>query len=257
MASNSKDTPRPLIALLREQGYGSKKECLRRLRAGEVEIGREAGEETAWRPAEDPEELLAAEGLVLRVAGLALPFRKRLYLAFHKPAETECSRLPTYHRSVFSFFPAPFLERGLQSVGRLDADTTGLLLLSDDGDFNHVLTSPRRHVPKTYQVETRHPIAPDQVERLTRGVELRSEEGATRPARVELQGEKRCELTIEEGKYHQVKRMFAAVGNRVEMIHRVGIGALRLEAELLPGQWRYLTAEERVKLGFLEIAGGV
>jgi 16S rRNA pseudouridine516 synthase len=245
--SSGKET---LIDILREQGFGSKKECRRLVREGGVEVGRETPGATLWSVPEDPEENLDKQGLVLRAKGFTLPYRERLFLAFHKPADTECSRIPTYHRSVFSFFPAPYLERGLQSVGRLDADTTGLLLFTDSGALNHFLTSPKRHVAKVYRVETRHPIAPDQVERLSAGVELRSEDGPTLPARVLLLDERRCELTIAEGKYHQVKRMFAAVGNRVEKIHRIAIGSLRLEDTLAPGQWRHLEAGEWESLGF-------
>src|SRR5690606_6529635 len=122
----------------------------------------------------------------------------------------------------------------------------------DSGQFNHFFTSPKRHVPKTYLVGTKHPITPEQSAKLSEGVELRHEDGLTLPAAVELIGDRQCHLTIMEGKYHQVKRMFAAAGNRVETIHRVAIGSLRLDADLEPGQWRQLRADELDILGFRE-----
>ncbi|HKP97822.1 MAG TPA: 16S rRNA pseudouridine(516) synthase [Fibrobacteria bacterium] len=241
-----------LAALLSDQGFGTHKDCRRLVRKGAVELGREEGGALRWIAAEDPEAEVAPQGLHLKVGAFALPWRKRLYLAFHKPADTECSHTPTHHRSVFSFFPEPFLRRGLETVGRLDADTTGLLFLTDSGAFNHHLTSPRRHVPKTYRVGAKHPISPEQAAKLAAGVELRGEEGTTLPAIVEMREERACDLTVREGKYHQVKRMFAAAGNRVESIHRMAIGPIRLEPGLAAGQWRWLDDAELAALGFKE-----
>ena len=206
----------------------------------------------SWTVAEDPEAQVTPQGLHLGVGALEVPWRDKLYLAFHKPAGTECSHTPSHHRSVFSFFPEPFLRRGLETVGRLDADTTGLLFLTDSGALNHHLTSPRKHVPKTYRVGTKHPISAEQTAKLTAGVELRGEDGTTLPAQVEMREETSCDLTVQEGKYHQVKRMFAAVGNRVESIHRVAIGPIRLEAGLAEGAWRWLEESELAALGFKE-----
>ncbi len=251
-----------LAAALASQGFGSRKDCQRLIRAGKVATGRALGDalpiggpdqpEIAmrWELARDPEADFEPEGAWLRVGDLEMPWRENLFLAFHKPAETECSHSPTHHQSVFSFFPEAFLNRGLEAVGRLDADTTGLLFLSDAGGFIHHLTSPRRHVPKTYQVGLKHPLSTEQMTRLAAGVELRGDEGPTGPAQVERLEERLCRMTISEGRYHQVKRMFAAVGNRVETIHRVSIGPVGLEASLLPGQWRFLSSVETDALGY-------
>lgn len=234
-----------LEEILHSQGFGSRRDCRTLVRSGRVEI--EAG--GAWRAAKDPMEEFAAEGLRFKVGGEAYAYRQALHLAFHKPADTECSRAPGQYRSVFSFFPEAFLRRGMQAVGRLDVDTTGLLILTDSGDLNHFLTSPRRHVPKTYRVETRHAVSAEQADRLRAGVELRGD-GPTLPATIEVQAPTLCLVTISEGKYHQVKRMFAAVGNRVEKIHRIAVGGLRLEAELAEGTWRYLEAADLAALGY-------
>jgi 16S rRNA pseudouridine516 synthase len=246
-----------LAAMLSDQGFGSHKDCRHLIRKGAVELGRaDSGREGAgvirWIVAEDPEEQVTPQGLHLKIGAFEFPWREKLYLAFHKPAGTECSHAPTHHRSVFSFFPEPFLRRGLEAVGRLDADTTGLLFLTDSGAFNHFLTSPRKHVPKTYRVGTKHPIAPEQIAKLTTGVELRGEEGKTLPAAVAMLTETSCDLTVEEGKYHQVKRMFAAAGNRVESIHRIAIGCITLGDALASGQWRWLNETELAALGFKE-----
>jgi 16S rRNA pseudouridine516 synthase len=251
-----------LSGLMVAQGFGTRKDCVRLIRSGQVAMGKPLGDAPTgplslgpepagpmrWEGANDPEAAIGPAGLWFRVGNLELPYRETLYLAFHKPPDCECSHSPGHHRSVFSFFPEPFLRRGLEAVGRLDADTTGLLLLSDSGDFIHHLTSPKRHVAKTYQVELKHPVKPDQIEKLTAGVDLRGDEEPTRPAQVEMESEKRCRITLTEGRYHQVKRMFAAVSNRVEAIHRIAVGPVKLDEDLAPGTWRFLSEAEVVAL---------
>ena len=242
-----------LFTLLRSQEFGSRKECLALLRAGAVEWAHEPADESIapedfdWVTETDGDKVLETAGLWIRSNGLALPVLPALYLAFHKPAGVECSRNPDAHDSVFGFFPEPFLRRGLQPVGRLDADTTGLLLLTDDGLFNHALTAPRRIVPKTYRVGLKHPLSDDQSAALERGVVLRDDPEPTAPATVKRVAEdatgRTADITITEGRYHQIKRMCAAAGNRVESIHRTAVGPLEL-GDLPEGEWRFLTAEE-------------
>ena len=251
-----------LAAAMAAQGFGSRKDCQRLVRAGKVAVGRALGDAPPiggpeqpefpmrWELASDPDAPVQTAGAWFRVGDLELPWRDRLFVAFHKPADSECSHSPTHHRSVYSYLPEPFLRRGLEAAGRLDADTTGLLFLSDTGEFIHHLTSPKRHVPKTYQVGLKHPVSAEQIARLAAGVELRGEEDVTGPAAVERLSERLCRITISEGRYHQVKRMFAAVGNRVESIHRIAIGPIGLEATLPEGQWRFLADAEVASLGF-------
>jgi 16S rRNA pseudouridine516 synthase len=195
----------------------------------------------------DPDAVLETAGLWLRYNGLALPVLSGLYIALHKPAGVECSRNPDAHASVFDIFPEPFLKRGLQPVGRLDADTTGLLLLTDDGLFNHAVIAPRRKLPKTYRVGLKHPLSDEQVAALEKGVVLRDDPAPTLPAVVRrVGGEKEgreADIVISEGRYHQIKRMCAAVGNRVESIHRTAVGPLEL-GDLPEGEWRFLAADE-------------
>jgi 16S rRNA pseudouridine516 synthase len=142
--------------------------------------------------------------------------------------------------------------QGVQAVGRLDQDTTGLLLLSDDGQFIHRMSSPKKHLPKVYEVRVKHALTDSQVQRLLDGVVLDDDPKPVRAADcaiVDAQGDAlHLRLTLTEGKYHQVKRMVAAVGNRVEGLHRSRIGALELAPDLAPGQWRWLRAADLEKL---------
>ena len=238
-----------LFALLRSQEFGSRRECQAMLRSGGVEWAHEPEDPDVepqdfdWREERDPDAKLETAGLWIRYNGLALPVLPELYLAFHKPAGVECSRTPDAHESVFAFFPEPFLRRGLQPVGRLDADTTGLLLLTTDGTFNHTATSPRHKLPKTYRVVFRHALTDAQAAQLETGVLLRDDPDPTLPATVVRHDARTIDLGITEGRYHQIKRMGGAVGNRVESIHRIAIGPLGLE-DLPEGEWRFLTEEE-------------
>ena len=134
--------------------------------------------------------------------------------------------------------------QGVQAIGRLDQDTTGLLLMTDDGQFIHRMGSPKHHVPKVYEVTVKHPLDDAHVQKLLAGVVLDDDPKPVRAAACEAVAPLHLRLTLTEGKYHQVKRMVAAVGNRVEALHRSQIGALTLPTELAPGQWRWLSAAE-------------
>jgi 16S rRNA pseudouridine516 synthase len=138
--------------------------------------------------------------------------------------------------------------QGVQAVGRLDQDTTGMLLLTDDGKFIHRMSSPRHHVPKVYEVTVKHPLEEAQLARLRTGVVLDDDPKPVRAAACEAIGPLHLRLTLTEGKYHQVKRMVAAVGNRVEALHRSQIGGLALPADLAPGNWRWLTADDLAQI---------
>ena len=135
---------------------------------------------------------------------------------------------------------APLRARGVQPVGRLDQDTTGLLLLTDDGALNHRLSSPRHAVPKTYLATLKHAAEGTLCERLLGGVQLHDEPAPIAALRCELLADTTLRIVICEGKYHQVKRMVAAAGNRVEALHREAVGDLVLPPDLAPGQWRWL-----------------
>jgi 16S rRNA pseudouridine516 synthase len=138
----------------------------------------------------------------------------------------------------------PCARAGLHVVGRLDLDVTGLVLLTDDGDWSHRVSAPRRRCPKTYLADLAQPIADAALEVLRRGLRLRGEERDTAPAVVTRLGASRVRVTVTEGRYHQVKRLFAAVGNRVTALHRERVGTVALDPALAAGAWRALTDEE-------------
>ena len=231
-----------LERLLHAQGFGSRKDCRALIRAGYVSV---AGEPCEDPFAEfDPGSSDGAPGVDFTVGDEHWRFRAQAYVVLHKPAGYECSQKPTFHPSVFTLLPPQLLLRGVQCVGRLDQDTTGLLLLSDDGQFIHQWSSGKKRTPKLYEVTLKHAVGEDFVAHLLAGVELHDEPAPIAAAACELSSETTLRLTICEGKYHQVKRMLAAVGNRVDALHRSRIGALELPAELAPGQWRWLEASD-------------
>lgn len=235
-----------LERLLHAQGFGSRKECRALIRAGRVSV---AGQPCDDPAAEfDPGSRDGSPGLEFTVDDESWRFRARAYVVLHKPAGHECSQKPTFHPSVFTLLPPQLSGRGVQCVGRLDQDTTGLLLLSDDGQFIHQWSSGKKRTPKVYEVSLKHAVEQSFADRLVAGVELHDEPAPIAAAACELTGPSTLRLTICEGKYHQVKRMVAAVGNRVEALHRSRIGRLALPATLAPGQWRWLDAEQLAQL---------
>lgn len=159
-----------------------------------------------------------------------------IYLLLHKPAGVVSATEDASQPTVMDLIDHPHWHT-LHIVGRLDKDTTGLLLLTNDGDWSHRITSPHHHVAKTYLATLAEPLTSDAAEQLQNGILLNGEKQLTRPAEVEILADKRARLTIHEGKYHQVKRMFAAVDNRVLTLHRERIGPWQLPDELEAGAW--------------------
>ena len=225
--------------ILFSQGFGTRRICAGLVQHGHVAVG--------GRTIDDPLAPFDPGGLVFVVDGVNWPYHAKAYLMLNKPVGIECSQRPSAYPSVYTLLPAPLRQRpskggtpGVQGIGRLDADTTGLLLLSDDGTFIHRMSSPKHHVPKVYEIGAKHPVDTKQAARLVEGVVLDDDPKPVRAAACEITGERELRLTITEGKYHQVKRMVAAVGNRVERLHRSRIGGLSLPPDLAPGQWRWL-----------------
>ena len=229
-----------LERILHCQGFGSRKACRTIIRARRVRI---AGEII-----DDPFADLPTEGLAFTVDDAIWQFRDKVCLVLHKPAGYECSHRPQYHASVFALLPEVLANRGVQCIGRLDQDTTGLLLLSDDGGFIHAWSSGRKRIPKVYEVATRHPVSDAMIEALLDGVQLRGESAPVAATACRRTGERSLRLTITEGKYHQVRRMLAAAGNRVEALHRSAVGGLALPDELALGEWRWLENADLVRL---------
>ena len=229
-----------LAQILFSQGFGTRRHCAASIADGQVQIDGVTHD--------DPHAALPIDGLVLSVRGQSWPYHAKALVLLHKPADYECSAKPRHYPSILSLLPAPLRERGVQAVGRLDADTTGMLLLTDDGALIHRLTSPKHHVHKVYEVRCKHALAANAVARLLSGVVLDDDPEPVSALACVATGDSSLRLTLTEGRYHQVKRMVAAVGNRVEALHRSAVGGLALDAALAPGQWRWLDAADRERL---------
>lgn len=230
--------------ILYSQGFGTRRVCMGLIQHGHVRVGPQGALCT------DPYADWNEQELGFEVMGERWAYQAHAYLMLHKPAGYECSQKPSTWPSIYTLLAPPLRQRpqgaasGVQAVGRLDQDTTGLLLLSDDGRFIHRLSSPRHHVPKVYEVTCRHPVEAAQINRLLQGVVLDDDPKPVQAAACEPVGSHGLRLTLTEGKYHQVKRMLAAVGNRVQALHRSQIGGVRLPDDLKPGQWCWLSSEQ-------------
>lgn len=174
--------------------------------------------------------------------GQALHYRKFVYYMLNKPAGVVSATRDNTADTVVSLLGTDALK-DIFPVGRLDKDTTGLLLLTNDGELAHRLLSPKKHVDKIYRVTVEHPLSEEDKTRLEQGVDI-GEENITLPARVEAVSDKEILLAIHEGRFHQVKRMLQAVGNGVLSLERVGFGGLALDGSLKPGEYRELTKQE-------------
>ena len=236
-----------LQEILYSQGFGTRRVCAGLVQQGFVTV--------QGQPCTDALAEFEPEGLQFTVQGQPWTFHELAYLVMHKPAGHECSQKPSAWPSIYTLLPAPLRQRphkslqpGVQAVGRLDQDTTGLLLLTDDGPLIHKLTSPKHHVPKVYEVRTARPVDATQVQRLRDGVVLDDDPKPVRAEGCEATGPDSLRLTLVQGKYHQVKRMVAAVGNHCAALHRSAFGALTLADGPPAGQWRFVTAAERAAL---------
>ena len=229
-----------IAQILYSQGFGTRRDCSALVQRGDVVVD--------GRPVTDSDEDFPEDQLRFTVQGKPWEYHATALVLLHKPAGYECSQKPKHHPSVLALLPPPLRTRGVQPVGRLDEDTTGLLLLTDDGGLIHRLTSPRHHVPKVYEVDAKHPVTDAQLASLLAGVVLDDDPLPVRAAAAERTGEHTLRMTLTEGKYHQVKRMIAAAGNRVETLHRSAFGTLDLSGTPAPGQWRWVSAAERATL---------
>lgn len=233
-----------LERILQNQGFGSRRQCRQLVELGEVRIDGEI--------VDNPGAEIATAGLVFEVEGETWTYRDKTYLALYKPSGYECSHEPKHHRGVYSLLPHQLVARNVQSVGRLDVDTTGMLLFSDDGAFIHNLSSPKKHIPKIYRAELAEDGTETLIQRLLAGVDLIDEPLPVPALTARLLAPRTLEMSIDLGKYHVVKRMIAAAGNHVEQLHRSGFGGLSLGegclAGLAEGEWVYLEAADLQQL---------
>lgn len=224
-----------LIRLIANLGYGSQRDVKAMIKAGRVTLADGTVLDDGTKAAHED----------IRVDGEPLDPPPGLVLMLHKPEGYTCSTSDP-GRIVYELLPERFMHRNpiMAPVGRLDRDSTGLLLLTDDGPLAHRITSPKRHVPKTYEVTLARPLSGEEGAVFASGtLMLRSEATPLAPAELVVTGPQTVRITITEGRYHQVKRMFAAVGNHVERLHRAAIGGLDL-GDLAEGQWRPLNPAE-------------
>lgn len=225
-----------LDRILQSQGFGARKWCRELITDGEVAVG--------GTVVTDYRSSFETDGLSFTIFEETWAFREHVYIALNKPADFECSRKPSHHPGVLTLLPEQFTWRDVQPVGRLDHDTTGLLLMSDDGAFIHAQSSPRRHIPKLYVATTHAPVSDELVSQLLSGVQLHDEPAPLSAQSCRRLDENRIEIVLEQGKYHQVKRMLAAAGNHCVALQRTAIGRLTLDMlGLEQGEWCYLEAE--------------
>lgn len=212
----------------------SRKEIKRLLRAGEVTVNGEAERDASRHLLDDDE-------VVLGDYDVEAPYTR--YLMLNKPEGYVCANTDATYPTVVSLVDLPRAEE-LNIAGRLDVDTTGLVLLTDDGKWAHRITSPNHKTDKVYHVFTRDLMDESYIKAFANGIKLNSERFPTKPAEIELLAGDEARVIIHEGRYHQVKRMFAALGNEVVELHRESIGPIKLDDDLLPGEYRELTPEE-------------
>ena len=224
-----------LDRLLASIGFGSRKECRALVRMGVVELNGTVQEDPFVEFKERPESIT--------VNGEEIPTIEKLYIMMDKPLDVECSHNARDHQSVFELLPDRFSAMGIQTVGRLDADSSGLLLFSNQGDFIHKVESPKKGYLKQYRVTLAREFTEEQKAELLRGVMLKDERRPVLARDIQVDGDSVL-ISIGEGLYHQVRRMFAAVGNHVETLKREAIGPVVLDQTLGKGGWRYLTEKE-------------
>ena len=226
-----------LDRLIANLGYGSRREAQALVKLGVVTLD--------GAPVADADMRLPLERRLsdrITIEGRRLDPAPGLALMLHKPVGVTCSHKEE-GRLVYDLLPARWRRREPQisTVGRLDKETSGLLLLTDDGALLHKIISPRRHVSKRYRATLARPLTGDEAARFDSGeLMLEGEDKPLAPAILEPLGEREAWLTVTEGRYHQVRRMFAAVGNHVDTLHRDRIGGLHLPDDLAPGQYRVM-----------------
>jgi 16S rRNA pseudouridine516 synthase len=219
-----------LLQAIQSQGIGSRKQCLALIERGHALV-----DGVVCLKAKQP---VLPEQVSFYYDDALCAWKDRMVIMMHKPLGYECSAKPQHHPSVLDLLPSIYRARGVQPVGRLDVDTSGLLLLTDDGQLIHRLTHPKRHVPKTYRVTTRDSLNETQINALWQEIELNDEPRPVKAISVQQVASNELLLVIDEGRYHQVRRMLAAVGNGVDKLARIQMGALHLTDDLQPGAWR-------------------
>lgn len=238
--------------LLAHEGFGSRKDIKRLLRISEVLVN--------GKQIFDPGTQINPDADTITIDGEEIDLHQHIYLMMNKPKHTISSNKDGEHQTVFDLLDedmhTPYLQDKLHLIGRLDMDTEGLLLFTTDGELTHRLISPKSHINKTYYCELEHPESDEYKKVITSqfadGIEVGPEDNEPgfrcEPAQIKWLSDDKAELTIYEGKYHQVKRMFAAVGNKITYLKRISMGHLQLDKTLEPGEYKFLDDEDLEKL---------
>lgn len=217
---------------LHHLGYGTRKEIKKFLKQNNVQIDGEIIIKADYKFDETTAEIKINNEVII--------YQEFVYIMLNKPQDVISATKSNSHETVIDLLSD--YTNGLFPVGRLDIDTVGLLLITNDGKLSHQLLSPKNHVPKTYYVETKEVLTDADLKKLEHGIKLDDE--LLKPAIVEKLNDVALNLTIYEGKYHQVKRMLLAINNEVTYLKRISMGPLKLDEDLMEGEWRYLTNEE-------------
>lgn len=213
----------------------SRKDIKRMMHKDRVEVNGKPLRDSSYKLSEDD---------VVTLDDREISAPKPRYFMLYKPQGYVCSSDDGTHPTINGLLIDEVRPEELHLAGRLDVDTTGLVLITDDGQWSHKITSPRHQCSKRYHVVTADPISEEAIDTFATGILLQGEKEPTKPAALEILASHEAYLTLTEGRYHQVKRMFAAIGNRVVELHRDRIGRIDLDEELLPGEYRPLTQEE-------------
>lgn len=225
-----------LLQVIQSQGVGSRKHCLALVASGQVMVNGTVCTQ-AKQVIHDPVQVS------FYIDGELYTYQERILIAMHKPLGYECSAKPHHHPSVLSLLPNYYRMRGVQPVGRLDVDTSGLLLLTDDGQLIHRLTHPKRHIHKTYYVTTKDALTEVQLHQLHQEIQLNHDPKPVHAISVTSCGTHALQLVIDEGRYHQVRRMIAAVGNAVDCLIRTQYANYVLPETLAAGHWQLITED--------------
>ena len=223
-----------LDSIIRARGYGTRREVRRLAAENRITVDGKICTDAAMQ---------IDEGAAIEIDGKPIENRASVTLMLNKPAGYVCTVGEGIYPSVFSLLDGEYKDRALFAVGRLDADTEGLLLLTNDGELCDKILRPENAIEKTYEVSFDRPLAPDAAQRLREGITL-PEGLRCRPAVLEPTGEKSARITVCEGKYHEVKRLVRACGAQVAALKRVSIGALALDARLKTGEYREISGDE-------------
>ena len=221
-----------LDKLLSHMGFGSRTQVKELIKKGRVTVDGAVCRDGA----------LDVEGRNVTLDGKPVENVKAFHLMLHKPSGVVTAADDPKQKTVMDLMPPKYRQSGCMPVGRLDKDTTGLLVLTTDGELAHRLISPKRHVQKIYEVNTWDDLKPEDVIAFEKGIQLK--DFTALPAQLDIEDARFARVTVFEGKYHQVKRMFIACGNAVVKLHRATFGPLQLDQNLLPGMFRELTEDE-------------